>query len=237
MSSMSRVLALDTATDACTLALCGEGDLRARHERLARAHNRHILGMLTDILAERPLASAVDVIACGVGPGSFTGLRVAVSVAQGLAWAREIPIHGFCSLSAQVYSAAALGLLSEGQWVLSTIDAQIGQLYGIWGQWREDHFHTEDAAFICPPEALTLRADLSSVTIIGSGLAHTERFPQQLQHLSTVYPDITPDAAVMAKRLSTGSLALALQPAHALSPQYVQQNIGWKKLSEQRRHD
>ena len=125
MSSMSRVLALDTATDACTLALCGEGDLRARHERLARAHNRHILGMLTDILAERSLASAVDVIACGVGPGSFTGLRVAVSVAQGLAWARDIPIHGFCSLSAQVYSAAALGLLSEGQWVLSTIDAQI----------------------------------------------------------------------------------------------------------------
>jgi len=92
---MSRVLALDTATDACTLALCGEGDLRARHERLARAHNRHILGMLTDILAERSLASAVDVIACGVGPGSFTGLRVAVSVAQGLAWARDIPVHGF----------------------------------------------------------------------------------------------------------------------------------------------
>jgi hypothetical protein len=41
----------------------------------------------------------------------------------------------------------------------------------------------------------------------------------------------------MAERLSTGSLALALQPAHSLSPQYVQQNIGWKKLSEQGRHD
>jgi hypothetical protein len=41
----------------------------------------------------------------------------------------------------------------------------------------------------------------------------------------------------MAQRLSTGSLALVLQPAHALSPQYVQQTIGWKKLSEQRRHD
>ncbi len=233
---MSRVLALDTATDACTLALCGEGDLRARHERLARAHNRHILGMLADILAERSLASTVDVIACGVGPGSFTGLRVAVSVAQGLAWARDIPIHGFCSLSAQVYSAAALGLLSEGQWVLSTIDAQIGQLYGIWGQWREDHFHAEEAAFICPPETLTLQGEPSSVAIIGSGLTHAERFSEQLRQFSAEYPDITPDAAVMAERLSTGSLALALQPAHALSPQYVQPNIGWKKLSEQRRH-
>ncbi len=234
---MSRVLALDTATDACTLALCGEGDLRARHERLARAHNRHILGMLNDILAERSLASAADVIACGVGPGSFTGLRVAVSVAQGLAWARDIPVHGFCSLSAQVYSAAALGLLLEGQWVLSTIDAQIGQLYGIWGQWREDHFHAEKPAFICPPESLTLPSELASVAVIGSGLAQADRFPEQLQQLSTGFADITPDAAVMAQRLSSGSLALVLQPAHALSPQYVQQTIGWKKLSEQRRHD
>ena len=234
---MSRVLALDTATDACTLALCGEGDLRARHERLARAHNRHILGMLTDILAERSLASAVDVIACGVGPGSFTGLRVAVSVAQGLAWARDIPVHGFCSLSAQVYSAAALGLLLEGQWVLSTIDAQIGQLYGIWGQWRGGHFHAEKPPFICPPESLTLPSELASVAVIGSGLAQADRFPEQLQQLSTGFADITPDAAVMAQRLSSGSLALVLQPAHALSPQYVQQTIGWKKLSEQRRHD
>jgi tRNA threonylcarbamoyladenosine biosynthesis protein TsaB len=193
--------------------------------------------MLTDILAERSLASAVDVIACGVGPGSFTGLRVAVSVAQGLAWARDIPVHGFCSLSAQVYSAAALGLLLEGQWVLSTIDAQIGQLYGIWGQWREDHFHAEKPAFICPPESLTLPSELASVAVIGSGLAQADRFPEQLQQLSTGFADITPDAAVMAQRLSAGSLALVLQPAHALSPQYVQQTIGWKKLSEQRRHD
>ena len=237
MSSMSRVLALDTATDACTLALCGEGDLRARHKQLARAHNRHILGMLTDILAERSLASAVDVIACGVGPGSFTGLRVAVSVAQGLAWARDIPVHGFCSLSAQVYSAAALGLFSEGQWVLSTIDAQIGQLYGIWGQWRKDHFHAEEAAFICPPESLTVPGELASVAVIGSGLMHVERFPEPLQQLSTGFADITPDAAVMAERLSSGSLDLVLQPAHALSPQYVQQTIGWKKLAEQQRHD
>ena len=158
-------------------------------------------------------------------------------MAQGLAWARDIPVHGFCSLSAQVYSAAALGLLLEGQWVLSTIDAQIGQLYGIWGQWREDHFHAEKPAFICPPESLTLPSELASVAVIGSGLAQADRFPEQLQQLSTGFADITPDAAVIAQRLSTGSLALVLQPAHALSPQYVQQTIGWKKLSEQRRHD
>ena len=78
---MSRVLALDTATHACTLALYDEGNLCGRHENVARAHNRHILGMLSAILGGRALADAVDIIACGIGPGSFTGLRVAVSVA------------------------------------------------------------------------------------------------------------------------------------------------------------
>ena len=83
MPPMSRVLALDTATHACTLALYDEGEVRGCHEIVARAHNRHILGMLSVILDGRGLADAVDAIACGVGPGSFTGLRVAVSVAQG----------------------------------------------------------------------------------------------------------------------------------------------------------
>ena len=86
MPPMSRVLALDTATHACTLALYSEGELRGRHEIVARAHNRHILGMLAAILEGRALADAADIIACGIGPGSFTGLRVAVGVAQGLAW-------------------------------------------------------------------------------------------------------------------------------------------------------
>ena len=121
---MSRVLALDTATHTCTLALYDEGALYGRHEIAARAHNRHILGMLSAILDGRALADAVDVIACGVGPGSFTGLRVAVSGAQGLAWSQALPVHGFCSLTAQVYAAGHHGFLQNGDRVLSTIDAR-----------------------------------------------------------------------------------------------------------------
>ena len=234
---MSRVLALDTATHACTLALYGEGNLRGRHEIVARAHNRHILGMLSAILGGRPLADAVDIIACGIGPGSFTGLRVAVSVAQGLAWSQELPVHGFCSLAAQAHAAGHHGLLREGDRVLSTIDAQIDQLYGLWGEWRGGTFITDGEVFVCAPEDLGAESSRPATVVIGSGARYQERIPEDLTSAAQWLPEVTPDARVMAELLGGGALALKPEPAHALSPQYVQRDIGWKKLSEQGRRD
>lgn len=237
---MSRVLALDTSTEACTLALWSGAAVRARHERQARAHNRHILRMLSDVLGGQSLADSVDIVACGIGPGSFTGLRVAVSVAQGLAWSQQLPVHGFCSLSAQVYSAAEQGLVSDGERVLTTIDARVDQLYGLWGVWRDEVFSPECDPFICPPEAVpesALPSDLDApLRMLGSGAAYRDRLPAAIMDHAQVYPDVTPDAAVMARLLGTELVQPDLQPAHALSPQYVQKEIGWKKLSEQGRH-
>ena len=234
---MPRVLALDTATHACTLALYDEGEVCGRHEIVARAHNRHILGMLSVILDGRALAEAVDAIACGVGPGSFTGLRVAVSVAQGLAWSQELPVHGFCSLAAQAHAAGHHGLLQDGDCVLSTIDAQIDQLYGLWGEWREGAFIAEGEAFVCAPEDLLADSSRPANVVIGSGARYQERIPDDLTSAAQWLPEVTPDARVMAELFGSGTLALKPEPAHALSPQYVQRDIGWKKLSEQGRRD
>jgi tRNA threonylcarbamoyladenosine biosynthesis protein TsaB len=234
---MSRVLALDTATHACTLALYDEGEVCGRHEIVARAHNRHILGMLSAILNGRALADAVDIIACGIGPGSFTGLRVAVSVAQGLAWSQDWPVHGFCSLAAQAQAAGHHGLLQDGDRVLSTIDAQIDQFYGLWGEWRDGTFVTDGEAFVCAPEALFAESSRPASVVIGSGARYQERMSDDLTSTAQWWPDVTPDARIMAELLGGGLLPLQLEPAHALSPQYVQREIGWKKLSEQGRRD
>jgi tRNA threonylcarbamoyladenosine biosynthesis protein TsaB len=234
---MSRVLALDTATHACTLALYDEGEVCGRHEIVARAHNRHILGMLSAILNGRALADAVDIIACGIGPGSFTGLRVAVSVAQGLAWSQDLPVHGFCSLAAQAQAAGHHGLLQDGDRVLSTIDAQIDQFYGLWGEWRDGTFVTDGEAFVCAPEALFAESSRPASVVIGSGARYQERMSDDLTSTAQWWPDVTPDARIMAELLGGGLLPLQLEPAHALSPQYVQREIGWKKLSEQGRRD
>ena len=234
---MPRVLALDTATQACTLAVFSEGEGRARHELLARAHNRHILAMLAELLEGERLEDVVDVIACGAGPGSFTGLRVAVSVAQGLAWSQELPVHGFCSLTAQAHAAGHHGLLQDGDCVLSTIDAQIDQLYGLWGEWRGGAFIADGEAFVCAPEDLLAESSGPATVVIGSGARYQERMPDDLTSAAQWLPEVTPDARVMAELLGAGTLALEPEPAHALSPQYVQREIGWKKLSEQSRRD
>jgi tRNA threonylcarbamoyladenosine biosynthesis protein TsaB len=234
---MSRVLALDTSTETCTLALWSGGAVRARHEQQARAHNRHILRMLSEVLDGQSLAEAVDMVACGIGPGSFTGLRVAVSVAQGLAWSRQLPVHGFCSLSAQVYSAAEQGLLNDGERILTTIDARIDQLYGLWGEWRDGVFTPDGEPFICPPEAMSESAQGGLQQMLGSGAVYRDRLPAAITEHAQIHPAVTPDAAVMARLLGTAVLQANLQPAHALSPQYVQKEIGWKKLSEQGRRD
>ena len=77
-----------------------------------------------------------------------------MSVAQGLAWSQNLPVHGFCSLTAQVYSAGSARLLEDGDRVLSSIDAQIDQLYGLWGTWQGEQFIPDAEAFICSPEEL-----------------------------------------------------------------------------------
>ena len=79
------------------------------------------------------------------------------------------------------------------------------------------------------------RINLSRCWALVSGIS--DRFPPSLACAVRTYPDVTPDAGVMAALLGAGKLPVDLQPAHAVCPQYVQKNIGWKKLSEQGRHD
>ena len=112
-SHYASVLAIDTATNLCSVALVNDADIKEIQRDLPRAHNQHILTMIDELLEGQSLSEAVSVIACGVGPGSFTGIRVAVGVAQGLGWSLDLPIYPFCSLEAQARATAEL--LDAGQ--------------------------------------------------------------------------------------------------------------------------
>jgi tRNA threonylcarbamoyladenosine biosynthesis protein TsaB len=195
--------------------------------------------MVDELLEGQSLSEAVSVIACGVGPGSFTGIRVAVGVAQGLGWSLDLPIYPFCSLEAQARATAH----SSGDLVLSAIDAQIGQVY--WAWFRSDGTTlsplTEPAVSkvtdLTGPAGEALDAlEATSVVIAGDG-AELITAEYSDGTFVRIDPEARPRPSLAALHLLDVPDASLLTQAHLLEPRYVQQDIGWKKLSEQgKRH-
>jgi tRNA threonylcarbamoyladenosine biosynthesis protein TsaB len=119
-----KLLALDTATEGCTVALWLDGEVLERSEPGGQ-HSERILPMVDELLAEAGLVlTQLDALAFGRGPGSFTGLRIGVGVAQGLAYGADLPV-------VPVSSLAALAQGQNAARVLAAFDARMQQVY--WG--------------------------------------------------------------------------------------------------------
>jgi len=129
---VQRILALDTATEACSVALAVGDSVLSDSVISPRGHTARILPMVREVLAEAGLTLGdLDGLAWGCGPGSFTGLRIGTSVVQGLALARDLP----------VVAVSNLEMLAEGAWreqgaesVLAALDARMGEVY--WSAFR-----------------------------------------------------------------------------------------------------
>lgn len=122
-----KLLALDTATEACSAALYIDGAVEARHELAPRGHAQLILPMIDALLGAAGLSpAALDAVAFGRGPGAFTGLRIAAGVAQGIAFGADRPVVPVSSLA-----ALAQGMYRErgARHVLAAVDARIGEVY------------------------------------------------------------------------------------------------------------
>jgi tRNA threonylcarbamoyladenosine biosynthesis protein TsaB len=128
-----RVLALDAATEACSVALLDGNGIIARFEEHRRADATGLLGMVDEVLAEAGISlTGLDGIAAGVGPGAFTGVRITVSVAQGLAFGaglRVAPVSTLEALALQV-------MRGEPRHALACLDARMGEVY--WGCFTAD---------------------------------------------------------------------------------------------------
>ncbi|MGQ0383669.1 MAG: tRNA (adenosine(37)-N6)-threonylcarbamoyltransferase complex dimerization subunit type 1 TsaB [Gammaproteobacteria bacterium] len=122
-----KLLALDTATEACSAALWLDGAITERYEVIGRGHAERLLPMVEELLSGAGLSlRALDAIAFGRGPGGFTGLRIAAAIAQGLAAGAVIPVVPVSDLAA----LAAAGARASGQTrILACLDARMGQVY------------------------------------------------------------------------------------------------------------
>lgn len=232
---MTTILAIDTATDACSVALYDEGEYRDLYEVIPRQHSRRLLPMLQQLLPSGKLREqGIDAIAYGSGPGSFTGLRIAASAVQGLAFANDLPALPVSTLAGQVQTALREQRVAEGDHVLSMLDARINEVYWQEFQIRDGLAECSAGVRVTSPGDVRVETDVAEVYGVGSGFNYLETLDVILkERLTAVHVDVLPSARDLVP------LALALfsrghcQRPNEVLPVYVREEVSWKKLSEQ----
>lgn len=223
-----RILALDTATEACSVALLTDAGIIGRFREVGRGHAEEILGMIDATLAEAGVAlGQVDAIAASVGPGAFTGVRICVSVAQGLAFGAGVPVIPITTLEALALHAVQGG----AHHVLACLDARMGEVY--WGCFNADAARgitPLGVAGVGPPDSVRVPFG-GAHHGVGRGFA---AYPTLAAGAGLVLApgarDELPDARRMAElgaiRLQAG---LAMDPAD-LMPQYLRDKVAQTEL-------
>lgn len=173
---MTTLLALDTATEACSVALLHRGGVLSHYEVIPRLHAQRLLPMIQGLLDEAGIAlSALDAIAFGRGPGAFTGVRIAIGVVQGLAFALERPVLPISNLSVLAQRAHREQGVSQ---VAAAIDARMDEVY--WGCYRLEggEMRLAGAEAVLPPEQVGLpRATEGDWFGAGTGWGYAARMP------------------------------------------------------------
>jgi len=233
-------LALDASTEACSVALQVNGKTFSRYELCPQSHSLHLLPMIDAVLNEAGIKLAeLDGLIFGQGPGSFTGVRIGVGVAQGLAFSANLPVVGVSSLQAM----AQLAYIKHGEkQVIAAIDARMAEVYnGYFVLDEHNVMQVQQAEAVTPPEQL--KEHLSSVVTapcyaVGTGWdAYSEKLSEKSgERLSALKtndgsPDILfPNAEAM---LAIGKVKLeqgqGVSAEHA-QPVYVRDTVSWKKL-------
>ncbi len=129
-----KILAVDTATEACSAAIYIDGEIQERFKIAPREHTKLLLAMVDDLMAEAELRpQQLDAIAFGRGPGSFTGVRIATGVMQGIAYGADLPVARVSNLAA--ISQACLQK-TEFETVFTAVDARMDEIY--WAVYQRD---------------------------------------------------------------------------------------------------
>lgn len=215
------LLAIDTSTELATVAILANGKLHSEEQGSMRQHAQFLLPMIKRMLALAGLSfSQLDGIVFGRGPGSFTGLRIACSVAKGLAYAHDLPLFPVSSLAAIAYDAYQTELnQTSDTHVLAMIDARMHQVY--WGVFAGELFSV--------PEQVSAVGDIkwdtkTPLILAGVGFElYTPELPEEIKALIVKQSAIFPKATAMIHLVQSGQIT-AVSAAEAL-PVYVRNQI------------
>ena len=218
------LLALDTATEACSAALYHDGSVTARYVIAPRDHTRLVLPMIEGLLGDAGLAPCdLDALAFGRGPGSFTGVRIATSVVQGIALGADLPVVGVSSLAAIAQRAWRE---HHARSVLACLDARMSEVY--WGVYRVD------AGGVMQPEGDEHLSAPASVEVANGLFAAGpgwDAYAELARHDAPGGSDhgLLPHAQDMLTLALPVLAAGAAVAAHAALPTYLRDEVAWKK--------
>ncbi len=256
-----RLLALDAATEACSVALLcaptpgaptpgappsAAQQIIGRFEEPGRGHADRILALVEEVLQEAGIGLAdLDAIACGIGPGGFTGVRIAVATAQGLAFGASLPVVPVTTLEALALPALAPpddappapAVAGGAAWVLACLDARMNEVY--WGCYVADG--PRGVRALRPPAVSSAAALLEALRVnpmprapafpcrgVGRGFAahpllRTLAGLELPPGADTALPDARDVARLGALRFAAGE---GIDPAQ-LTPLYIRDKVAW----------
>lgn len=218
---MSTILAIETSADLASAALLNQGALAVRESAGIANHSQTILPMVQELLRDAGMTLAdCDAIAFGSGPGSFTGVRTACGIAQGLAFGAELPLLPTVTLLAL---ARACHEQSGAAEVLAIIDARMGEVY--WAQYR---FGTDADWQIVVEPTLSSAADVAAIgtpTACGNGLKTYEPDFAGRAFFEKTWADLVPHAAQVAVLGAAAFARGESVPADAAEPLYLRNKV------------
>lgn len=217
------ILALDTSTEYCSVALWQDGVVIERCALAGQKHSEMLIAMIDALLSEVGVRLAqIDGIAFGKGPGSFTGVRIACGAAQGLALGADLPVAGVCTLE-------ALAEASGKSRVIAALDARMGEIYHAAYEKHDDAWTTVSEPCLCKPEqAPRVSGDDWFGTGSGfamHGVALDERYAGQLRGVDGAA--VPQAAAIAALGAAQFALGRGVDAAEAL-PLYLRDKVALK---------
>ena len=227
------LLALDTSTESCSVALWHKGEKTHLDELAQRTHTKRILPMVDELLANSGInLKQVDALAFGRGPGSFTGVRVGAGIAQGLAFGANLPVIAVSNLTAMAQAAFELHQVEN---VAAAIDARMNEVY--FSQVKREKVRSELGEFfqwnpvieeqVCQPEkVLEQLSDLTAYRV-GTGWGAYPQFKENGLEGSDI---ILPSAQYMLELALTDYAQNKVISALEIEPVYLRNEVTWKKL-------